>query len=855
MDGLNVDEDGEEGEQVDTMVSGDNGVFSFSNVKCGTYRLLPLYRDEHTTFDLHPASLVFDVKGSSVAIAEVFRVTGFSARGRVVQHAGAKGEVGVDGVVVTVYQDGSGGGERRKVYETTTAADGSYRLETMASATYTIEARRAHYHFEDLVALSITPRNCAQLPDIVLKSLDLCGSIVIDRPPPGVSVDATRSVELYAHKGADEAAAPLHTAHTKAHGAFCFHVPPGDYIVKPVIKAHEERNGLLLMPPSQFIHVDTAPILDVHFVQSRVKVSGRVSCIVSPCDGSITVVLAPQDQKTPKLTATLEAAAAKGGANEHHHTFVFRDVLPGRYELQISSTNWCWKQPSFKLEVRSEDLGDLAFVQTGFVLALTSSHATDAELSSSAAATRVIQVPKGSSHLCLEAPGTYTLVPKSCYRFEHTSYAFDTAAPAPVSLVVSHFQTRGSIAVSHAHSLPESLRVHVLSANAAASVIETAHRRRDGDAREQAPGEGVYDFVAWGKLGESITLRPETDGQLLFYPRTAHVTINKAECSSSELTSFQARPGLFLDGNVIPPIADVQITVRYAESSASKGSKASHDEDDIVVRTTTSSDGRFRAGPLYDDVKYLTDAYKAGFHFTVEDDQDAIPTTFRSVRLGRVQIAVTINGEPLGGVLALLSGANSYKGKDTTNLESGLVEFDGLFPGAYFVRPVLKEYEFEPRNVAFDVVEGTTKRIDFVATRTGYSCFGRVRSLTGEPEKTAVVEAVLLGGAHTEETQTDNAGNYRLRGLRPNAQYTIQLKASERIERTLPVSHLIATGTTDTRGIDFVLFKHSNAFDISGTLDTEPEFYSSLTVALSLCLSLSVMQSLPLSLTHPFALL
>jgi hypothetical protein len=172
-------------------------------------------------------------------------------------------------------------------------------------------------------------------------------------------------------------------------------------VVKPVITLREEQNGLLLMPPSLFIHVDTAPILDVHFVQSRVKVTGRVTCIESPCDPSLTITLTPQDQKAAKLTAVLEAAKSS------EHQFAVSDVLPGRYEVTISNTNWCWKQASYRIEVRSEDIGDISFIQTGYLMPITSSHATSAELQrqGSQEAAQVIQLAAGASKHCIEHAG------------------------------------------------------------------------------------------------------------------------------------------------------------------------------------------------------------------------------------------------------------------------------------------------------------------------------------------------------------------------------------------------------------------------------------------------------------------
>ncbi len=61
---------------------------------------------------------------------------------------------------------------------------------------------------------------------------------------------------------------------------------------------------------------------------------------------------------------------------------------------------------------------------------------------------------------------------------------------------------------------------------------------------------------------------------------------------------------------------------------------------------------------------------------------------------------------------------------------------------------------------SISIEEGEDKRVELVARRYAYSCYGTVRSLNGDPEKFVPVEAISPEGQH-EETQTDINGEYR----------------------------------------------------------------------------------------------
>jgi hypothetical protein len=80
---------GEAGERALCVARSDaRGRFAFAGVDCGAYRLVPVYHDARTTFDLVPPVLPLRIERASLALQEPFRVLGFSVTGRVLDHLG-----------------------------------------------------------------------------------------------------------------------------------------------------------------------------------------------------------------------------------------------------------------------------------------------------------------------------------------------------------------------------------------------------------------------------------------------------------------------------------------------------------------------------------------------------------------------------------------------------------------------------------------------------------------------------------------------------------------------------------------------------------------------------------------------
>jgi hypothetical protein len=81
-----------------SVLSGQDGSFSFPGVPCGQYTLQATHPDTDSRFEIEPNSQAVSVGHSNAAVPEPFVVAGFSVQGRVVDGAGD----GIAGVEIRV---------------------------------------------------------------------------------------------------------------------------------------------------------------------------------------------------------------------------------------------------------------------------------------------------------------------------------------------------------------------------------------------------------------------------------------------------------------------------------------------------------------------------------------------------------------------------------------------------------------------------------------------------------------------------------------------------------------------------------------------------------------------------------
>ncbi|XP_019421853.1 PREDICTED: nodal modulator 1-like isoform X2 [Lupinus angustifolius] len=733
-------------------VSDADGKFTFNSIPCGSYELVPYYKGENTIFDILPSSVSVNVKHQHVIVPQKFQVTGFSIGGRVVDG----NEVGVEGVKITV------DGHERSI----TDNQGYYKLDQVTSKHYTIEARKEHYKFKKLekymVALTHGPENV--------------------KPQK---------------------------KQTDGNGNFCFEVLPGEYRLSAIAASPENAPGLLFLP-SYIDVVVKSPLLNVQFSQTLVNIHGAVTC-KEKCGPSVSVTLVRQANKHNEERRTIRLSTE---SSEFH----FSDVIPGKYRLEVKHSsldsvtledNWCWEQSFIDVNVGAEDLEGILFVQKGYWVNVISTHEVNGYITQPDGSTVNLKIQKGSQHICIEYPGVHEFnFVDSCILFGSSSVKIDTSNLSPISLKGEKYLLKGQINVqsSSLNALPENIVVDIQkdgigSFDSAKAILKSHEKDQTNTA--------IFEYSVWVNLGEKLTFVPRdsrNDGEkkFLFYPREHHVSVADDNCQAY-VPTFSCRLGVYIEGSVSPPLSGVDIRVFAAGDS----SIASLKSGELVLETTTGTDGSYVTGPLYDDIGYNVEASKPGYHI-----KQVEPHSFSCQKLS--QISVRIHHiddaeEPIPSVLLSLSGDNGYRNNSVSGV-GGTFPFDNLFPGMFYLRPVLKEYAFSPPSQAIELGAGEVKEVIFQATRVAYSATGLVTLLSGQPKGGVSVEARAESKGYFEETVTDSSGNYRLRGLHPDTVYVVKVSkrdvlGNSNIERASPDSVSVKVGTEDIKGLDFIVFE------------------------------------------------
>ncbi|OVA02510.1 hypothetical protein BVC80_9091g9 [Macleaya cordata] len=779
-------------------ISDADGKFTFNSIPCGAYELLPYYKGENTVFDVSPPSVLVSVEHRHVTVGQKFQVTGFSVGGRVIDGYG----VGVDGVKIIV------DGHERSI----TDAQGHYKLDQVTSKHYTIMAKKDHYKFDNLENFLVLP-NMASVADIKAVYYDICGVVHMVSPGSRAKVALTHGPENVKpqRKQTDES------------GRFCFEVPPGEYRLSALASTKESSPELLFLPA----HVDLmvkSPLLNVEFSQAQVNIRGTVLC-KEKCGTSILVSLirSSSTHKEEKKTVSL---------SQESNDFMFPKVFPGNYRIEVkhkssSDTNedkWCWERSSIDVDVGTEDVNEIVFVQKGYWINIISTHDVEAYIHQPDASVLNLQIKKGPQRICVESPGLHELhFVNSCIFFGSSSMKFDTLNPLPIYLKGEKYLLKGQIHVDSSlrhieQELMKNIIVDIL--NSGGEVIDASPTSLVSDGNDQT-GTAVFEYSVWANLGDVLTFVPHdsrnNEGKkILFYPKERHVSVTTDGCQAT-IPPFFGRLGLYIEGSVSPPLSGVDIRIIAAGESSNVLLK----KGELALKTTTGPDGFFVAGPLYDDIDYSIEASKPGYHL-----KRVGSNSFSCQKLSQISVHIYSGEEAtelFPSVLLSLSGEDGYRNNSATGV-GGFFLFDSLFPGSFYLRPLLKEYSFSPPAKAIELGSGESKEVVFQATRVAYSAMGTVSLLSGQSVEGISVEARSESKGYYEETTTDSSGNYRLRGLLPDTSYLVKVVAKEdlgstRVERASPEFVEVKVGSEDIKGLDFLVFEQPEMTILSGHVE------------------------------------
>lgn len=286
--------------------------------------------------------------------------------------------------------------------------------------------------------------------------------------------------------------------------------------------------------------------------------------------------------------------------------------------------------------------------------------------------------------MCVPRAGTYDLKVSGCHTFEEESKVLTTKSSTPVHIN----------AVKHRNG------VRILSEIAQQFTIETEFE--DGTKKILKPtqqAEKVDGYVAYKihldlKSGEFVKLSPKSE-QMLFKP--AKTEWKGASDCIEVAVNFIATKGLVIAGKTEPLIGDVSVNLIFPKNP-----------EMASMVTTTNSVGEFKFPTIDPTIDFELKAEKESYTFAAFD-------AGRNVFVGNklCEIIVQVQDEEakeLSGVVISVSGGDNYRKNLAT--VNGEIKFHSLRPGKYYLRAMMKEYDFKPNSQTLEIKDGETVNVD-----------------------------------------------------------------------------------------------------------------------------------------------
>lgn len=735
------------------VTSNSAGKFVFPTVSTGTYYIVPFYKSNNIYF--HPGAFEFTVKDGTVQLSEAFEISGFTISGRVLSSQQGKP---LEGAVVFV--------DDQEVART--KKDGSFTLEGIKTGNYVLHVKADDMEF-DKTEIKIN-LNTLKLSDIFPTSYKVCGEVVSDKPQVVKITKLGTKEEIEVTVVADNA-------------FFCQYLTLGKYQIQVLVDEEDASKGVQFFPISQTVDVTKGPITGVTFSQLKAELSGQVKCIKQKDCENVKVVLR-------QITNDIIQPDKDISSDLHNGFYVFDDVRPGTYEVFLTTNRFCWEKAKQTVVVTNATLTIPPFVQSGFSVVFISSHDTQVsykqiETRENSQSTKeqkkitTLNINKDKSTHCVPKPGQYTFNLEGCHTYNPATISYNTDSSENEIYLVAQ---------KHKHT------IKIQGVKDSKDLFVTVNM--DGKITKEGPlayKNDAYILEMFLMPNENAILTPQSE-ILYFDPPVVTVT-GKNDCADLG-QKFQAVKGKVFKGKVIPPLAGVQITVE------TEGVEALIDQ--------TDAQGKYQFPPLDGSKNYKISAIKDSYVLVGPNDNG----DFVAHKLAEIVVEVLdeVQNVPLQGALLSLSGGESYRSNLQTN-EFGKITFHSLSPSEYFLRPVLKEYNFEPNSKIINVKEGATVHVQLKGKRVAYSAFGQVTSLNREPEEKMIVIANGRGNCseYSEEATSEASGNFRIRGLIPYCSYDLAIKGAvdddEIIERAAPPIIRIESLNEDIKNLHFIVFR------------------------------------------------
>jgi hypothetical protein len=745
--------------QLCTVVTDNKGEFVFPVVPSGKYFLIPYYQSTTTRFEVAPSMKEVDISLGSYRLEQPFTVQGFSVKGRVLT---APNGAPISGAKVSI--DGA------KQHKAETNSQGEYSVDRIETGVYKITVTKEGVEFP-VNTVKVSPSEPV-LPDVVLAKVLVTGQLDFSTVGP----DSERKVKVASPGQPDTLVA------IKQDGTFSIMLSPAPYTISIISSPSDTRMGNLFAPLATDIIVKSEPVSNLYFSPVRVTIGGSVSCLGGggACQG-LKVVLTPDASNSEPAEQTVV-----------NGRYSFQNQLPGRYSLAVKDSGLCWDTPNIVFNIGSESKEDLRMAQTGWVMPVQASHPTTLKYKSQDGKdSGEFDLSVGRSEKCMKQDSEYSLQTVSCHQFTQDNKKFSWSPGQKLNLKAEKHLVTGR--VTCVETIPD---LQILVDSSAERITKALTES------EVVNGLNQYKFSFYSSPHEDISIEPQSS-KFLFDPVKLMISVAN-DCSLNSAV-FSATKGLFVAGSVIPALEGVKITIRSSSLSE-------------AATTTTDSQGKYSMGPFVRDLDYTVEAEKIGYVLTQGEKG-----TFSAKKLASIIVNIgDESGKGLGEVVVSLSGGEqNYRTNQQTG-ENGSISFLALAPGEYYIKPMLKEYEFQPKNKLITITEGTEEVITIIGNRVAVSVFGTVVGLKGDPEPGVTIEVVGEGegcrGHQEEATTLTGTGGFRIRGLKKSCEYRLGLKhykGANPVERTIPAMKRIITNDSDVTDVEMIALRPRTYMDVS----------------------------------------
>uniref|UniRef100_A0A1I8P9T7 Uncharacterized protein n=1 Tax=Stomoxys calcitrans TaxID=35570 RepID=A0A1I8P9T7_STOCA len=758
------------------------GSYTFKDVRPGQYLLLPVIK-ENLKLNIKPQFIEIEVAKDTLEVKQEFKISGFSVTGKVLHSPGGSPINGA-----TIKMNG------QKV--STTNANGEFILENIASSgLYTIQVESEKLQFvEQQIQLQLTT---ATIAPIVPSAYEVCGNVM-----------AKKSFKV----GITKQESTFHTtvATNADSGLWCTFLPSGKFTVEVLTSDIDRSNGVQFFPVQKTVEVKNQPLNDVVFSQLRATLEGSLKCLADapqPACSATQVTLHSLDANG-QPTGQKQATQAQGGK------YTFKNVLPGPYEITIPQSNLCFDSTRVLINVASASETAPQFIQHGYEVNIISSHRAIMKYAhSSATSTDNLKLLAGVNTFCVPISGSYSIKLEGCHLYDEQTLpsTFSTTNTNPI--IINAVAHKVGVRVLSPESSVQNLNLLIESATLGKIQIKPTAEAHKVD------GKYAFRYETHLKPDESLRITPTSD-ILLFEPQSKEI-IGSNDCVDVAF-NFIASKGLIINGKVIPAIKDAKITLSFPNNP------------ELETQTAiTTPNGDFKFGPISENLKYKLHGEKESYVFS---DFNPSTNSFSIHKLCEIIVKVKDEtGKGLGGVLVSLSGSESYR-KNLITAEDGSINFHSLSPSQYFLRPMLKEFKFDPNSKMIDLKNGETVEVEMIGKRVAFSLFGAVTSLNGEPFADVNIEATADECSHhQEEATTEKNGKYRIRGLNPGCEYTIRVKdagtSGNNVDRSIPTTRSVKIASADVQGVNFLAISPITFVDVTLRVTASSnDFYKSLRV-------------------------